>query len=492
MPQTIDLYRLDPTLIDPKKVDKFMDAAAKMDETEETEQGPYLKVALDATRSDSIVNGRSYCGPQVRKATPSFVTPYPKPVLTHHAAGDGYEAASDPIGRVITAKFTKYSGVDLNTAFVDAKRGSMGSGAVILTAAITDPDAQQKILDKRYLTVSTRQHTTDATCIICGASVRDYCTHVPGRIYDLEEGSPLYRHLPRPKGKAKPPKWEAYFLWDKDMLYKEVSFVNIPAQEFAGVLSAKMEGADSADIELKTDIYDWSWDSPGVVSITYSNGLMDQELIVDDVINPKPTGRYVSAPDAAEYKQMNTHSNDEPEEVVHSQDEGKDMPNEELQEKVKSLTEAKDKAEKELAEVKASLAKAEKQIESLNKANEDAAEATVDALAENLITMRQFVGHPDYPADMDADALKKIKEGLCVRDAKALSYAISDERPNFKRALDAQKDELEKLRKADEVEKPETVDPKVVDNAGSVEDPTLGDERPAKAPDLRSILGLTD
>ena len=190
-----------------------------------------LRVGIRATNSGTIVNGRVYKGVHMVDAVDTWFKPYPRPILTHHADGGGMfgPEPTDPKGRVVSAAFTQ---LRKGKAFEnDYKRpdpaGGMGSGFITVEADITDPDAVQKILDGRYLTVSSSQTTNEMTCSICGQDwFEDYCDHSPGHTYQIEVGS----------GKKK--EMREFFCYGiaGPLVYRELSFVNVPAQVNAQVL----------------------------------------------------------------------------------------------------------------------------------------------------------------------------------------------------------------------------------------------------------------
>jgi len=126
----------------------------------------------------------------------SWTYPYDKPVLLNH---DQY--GGEPVGRVIDAKFSNST--------------VSGIPAIKLKAEINDPDAIEKIKDKRYQTVSIGAHAKGANCSICNHDWvnEGWCEHTPGGEY--EEGT--------------------MSLILKDITFVEVSFVNIPADEFATI-----------------------------------------------------------------------------------------------------------------------------------------------------------------------------------------------------------------------------------------------------------------
>ena len=181
-----------------------------------------LVCEIDATHSGTIINNRVYPPKSMRKGLKTWTNPYKKPVLTNH------DDDKDPIGRVIKAKYEPTSlGID-SKEYTPILKRSDGYGYQRLTVKITDPSAIQKILDGRYETVSVRMSTNHAFCSICNSdwSVDGPCDHTPGQTYEKKLA----------------------YITTGDLSYRELSFVNIPADEFAGVKEAIItEEKDSKD-----------------------------------------------------------------------------------------------------------------------------------------------------------------------------------------------------------------------------------------------------
>jgi hypothetical protein len=70
---------------------------------------------------------------------------------------------------------------DLKKTGLLYQRDWEGLGHLVVDAVISDPDAIEKILDRRYLTVSTGMSSHQAFCSDCGVDfLRDSCEHEPG------------------------------------------------------------------------------------------------------------------------------------------------------------------------------------------------------------------------------------------------------------------------------------------------------------------------
>jgi len=195
--------------------------------------GHSLLVKIAATHSALRTGNKGFYLPErMRDGASSFLLPYPKPVLTHH---DDFK---DPIGRVKGARYVDLTHLypandvwmhklsvgglkDKNTQKAvqyflknwQDREDYQGLGYIELVAEITDPDAIQKVLDNRYLTVSTAHSSDAAFCGICMQNwVADgWCEHEPGNSYDGDE----------------------CVLVPGKHLYSEVSYVNKPADREA-------------------------------------------------------------------------------------------------------------------------------------------------------------------------------------------------------------------------------------------------------------------
>lgn len=209
------------------------DRFAQVKDAISTSNAPSLLVRIAATHAALKTSNKGFYLPErMRDGTGSFLTPYPKPVLTHH---DDFK---DPIGRVVSARYvdlsTRYpindtelqrlsqgglEGKDLQSAVqyilnnFDDRDDYEGLGYVELVAEISDPASMDKVLDQRYLTVSTAHSTDKAMCSVC---LQDWvadgmCDHEPGDSYEGVHA----------------------VLLPGEHIYSEVSFVNKPADRAA-------------------------------------------------------------------------------------------------------------------------------------------------------------------------------------------------------------------------------------------------------------------
>lgn len=252
----------------------FSDAQNLLQDFQSSSVDSALRVTIRATHSGYLLNGRVYPGMAVRDGASSWLSKkrggtagYDKPFLTHH------DEHGEPVGRVDYQQFVQLKqSNDFDSDWRTPDSGTdPGSGFILLSGTISDPGAQQKILDGRYSTVSTGQSTNRAHCSICGVDWLGQdahgCEHSVGQVYEVDGDNYL-----------------AYLVTGK-LTYRECSFVNVPANEIAQVV-----GAAGIDNFQSSD----SWESADENSMVCSVSIHDSnggktELIrgagQDDVIN---------------------------------------------------------------------------------------------------------------------------------------------------------------------------------------------------------------
>ena len=196
------------------------------DSTQEIKKGYSLVCEVNATHAGTLINNRIYPPESMRKGIRTWTSPYKKPVLVNH------DDTKDPVGRVISAKYFQTQNKFDLSEYKPILHESEGYGYQKLTIKVTDQDAIQKILDGRYETVSVRMTTDHCYCSICDSDWSGGdgpCEHTPGSKYD---------------GKLA-------YITTGDLSYREISFVNIPADEYAGVKEAIIsEQKDAAEVSI--------------------------------------------------------------------------------------------------------------------------------------------------------------------------------------------------------------------------------------------------
>jgi hypothetical protein len=217
---------------------------------------PHLLVRIAATHAGIVTaNNTFYLPDKMRKSTPTWTAQYNKPVLTHH------NREQDAIGRIVGAKYVDMASnmpmsvqnkicrdshlvndnlkrfvegtlspkaeiqfirdLLVNTGVLNDKN-YQGLGYSEIIAAITDPDAIQKVKDGRYLTGSISGSTDQAMCSVCETDwiKDDRCDHTPGEVYDGKKA----------------------FLIAGEFEYEEYSFVNAPADVHSRTLEMVADG----------------------------------------------------------------------------------------------------------------------------------------------------------------------------------------------------------------------------------------------------------
>jgi hypothetical protein len=212
-----------------------------------------LVVEIEASHS-GIINGNHffYLPKGMENGIETFVKPFPKPVLVNH------DSRTDPIGRVYDSKYIDYNlspgmlrdynnPTDVIEHVMDFVKGPIfngsteykGLGHLELKSEITDTDAIQKILDKRYLTVSIGGTCKDVTCSRCGANIKDEMMDIQNGIDKPE--SDCAHELGLKYSDSEP----SLFFIAGDMDFDELSYVTSPADPNAVARVANSRNKDS-------------------------------------------------------------------------------------------------------------------------------------------------------------------------------------------------------------------------------------------------------
>jgi len=208
-----------------------------------------LLIYVAATHA-GIVNGNSrfYRPDRMQESTTSWLPKnrFPKPVLI------GHNEDGQVLGRVMSARYVDeshkyvvdfptvrdsvfyksaadkrvglYESIDWIVDNLQEQDEYAGLGYIELGSKITNPEGIQRVLRDEYLTVSVGFKTDSAICSICHTdwAQEDKCEHKMGELYDKKK----------------------MFIISGRFEYDELSFVNFPADPFAGVVS-KDKLADS-------------------------------------------------------------------------------------------------------------------------------------------------------------------------------------------------------------------------------------------------------
>lgn len=197
-------------------------------------------IEVAAIHEGLTANYNHYSGNELEEAIPSWVNPYPKPILLNHNV-----ESCDPIGRVMAARMDKEAD---------------GTRYTRLQIAVRDPEAIQKIADQRYLTGSVGGKSDEALCSVCGsnwaeASVFNLpCKHARGKTY----------------------KGQLAYLERKGLTFGEYSFVNTPADSRSGVRPSKPEASAAAEVSGENEwtavarFFDLNMDKEEIMEYTES------------------------------------------------------------------------------------------------------------------------------------------------------------------------------------------------------------------------------
>ena len=195
--------------------------------------GQKLVANIEMTHAGIVTRNLGFYLPaNMKKGASTFQEHFNKPVII------GHDDNADPVGRVVDAKYVdtsheyrmndKYlsSLMGFNDAVekkaakwdeeavVDFAQHIMteywgkdtyrGLGHIQGTVEISDPDTIQKIIDQRYLTVSTSMTSDAVSCSECGQNwvEEGMCDHRRGKVYDsgipmvlIPTGNMKYNHL---------------------------------------------------------------------------------------------------------------------------------------------------------------------------------------------------------------------------------------------------------------------------------------------------------
>lgn len=275
-----------------------MPGTGQVQQSQQPVAGRGLIVKIAATHSGLITrNNGFYLPDKMRAGVTSWTDIYQKPVQVHH------DEERDPIGRVVSARYVETMGPVIDRFknsvlkdnmgrevglaneqfwkdFVDTKTSFMrkidmiqmmdsvlndphysGLGYIELTADITDPEAIQKIIDGRFMTVSVGAVTDKAVCSSCKMDWLEdgQCDHRPGKEYDGTR----------------------CFIVAGNLDYDEVSMVNRPADRHAGVIEINYGNVKNS---VQTDPRDITRDYVSEMTLTDSK-LEDGSMTIE---NQKP------------------------------------------------------------------------------------------------------------------------------------------------------------------------------------------------------------
>jgi len=162
----------------------------------------------------------------------SFILPYGKPVITEHRLqtqqgffGPG-ERADVPMGRLVAASMVRRKADEVLTPAKKGYPGTLeGTGYMATVAAVTSPEAIDRILGKAYHTVSIGTRVEDVWESISGKNIAD--------MKRKGEELPAYERGQMYNGQCS--------YWTMGPVQgKELSYVNAPSDEDAGTMNANL------------------------------------------------------------------------------------------------------------------------------------------------------------------------------------------------------------------------------------------------------------
>lgn len=394
----------------------------------------YFIANIEAIHADfGTRNYTRYTEDSIRKAVESWTNPYYAPVIMYHNDYDG-----QVIGRVLSAEL--------------AESTKMPGKCLLLKASIPEWESENGIRNGILSTVSIGASATDVRCSICGAQLSEgeFCDHVRGEVYD---GQTAYWDVHE---------WEA----------KEISFVIVPSDKYAGVISYNEEDDKGEGDHI-----------PHPMRLTY------------DVHESEEIGKKTEIPVNIDIKEehqegMNNLDIKEAEAKISSLEtanqalkgdkatlqESIDTLNSEkvtLQESVRSLKEAAEKKDLEVTHERELREAAEKKVADMEH------EVKV-SLAESLATLRDKAGKPaiekleERSIDSLHDSIADLKAEIAAMQEAAAKKAEAEKKAAEKAA---------KLKEAEEIKaekgkvKPASLQESEA-TAGTVEEPEAAVEEP--------------
>lgn len=171
------------------------------------------------TANKKTRNNTFYPKNSLRAGIDSLISPYPIPIIKDHISKSGLTPASEIYGRAKKGRFIEIG----------------AGGFVSVVFEVTDKEAIEKIITKRFLTVSIGVEATDVWCSICNKNLAkgEDCPHEKGQAYKTAGREEI-----------------CYWIIG-DVTFQEVSFVTVPSDDEAQVISIGFE--ESTDIKLSED-----------------------------------------------------------------------------------------------------------------------------------------------------------------------------------------------------------------------------------------------
>lgn len=377
-------------LIDVNKQPKnFLTHESSFNKQDEEE----VVVTIEAIHAMTTKNYTTYTASALKGSTYSWTSPYPKPVLTHHNSYNG-----EPVGRVIEAEF---------------KENSLAGPPVhLLTVKITDPDAVQKVNDGRYQTVSVGGSAEHAYCSVCGKDwvEKGWCEHRPGEEYGEGENR------------------QTMHLILENLSFKEVSFVNVPADQYAQIIKQQSENDESA-LMVESFILSESRDKVNKPLNNIKSNNKEQPQIEGE---SNKGGSQMDLEEKITTLEEKLTTKEERVSVLEDKNESLEADNASLQEKL-------DTSEEKVDTLNNKIELQEKEIEKLTKENEELKENQHRYLAEKVVEMKVEMGkvaeenydevledHVERTEESLKDTLKDLETEKELSESSEMGEQIED------------------------------------------------------------------
>lgn len=402
--------------VEPNIVSKNLVSEAKKDEEKMVLKPRIEAIHAGRTRNDNIYPSERLKGDyQLKSGVYSFIHPYPKPMIKNH---DHY---SEPTGRITNAQFVSDS--------------ASGKEAIIIIPEITDPETIEKVLDGRYMTVSIGASTDAAICNICGQDIiaEGHCGHWRGETYD-----------------------DVVCGWIVGNLYfDECSWVNVPADSDARVLSTGEPGVMEAYAQIDDKYYEIGEDGKKEINKSEAQvlGLVEGQKTTKEEGGKKHMSKTKESNKVAEDLQKVQEENTALKTTIEEKDSTITQLNEELETTKTELEETKAKLETTegiVEEKEATIEEKDSKIEEMDRDFADLKDRIKELEEESEATMEKA-------SEAKADFLELLASTV-VTFKEALGKPLSEEEDNIqehlKRSEESLKDSLADLKKEFTIKKP--------------------------------------
>lgn len=295
-------------------------------------------------------NNTRYMEEALAQSVSGWTYPYNIPVITYHNDEDG-----EIVGRVLKAR-------------VGDSQRLPGTKALILTCDILDPDAQEKVKNGLFDTVSIGVRGDDVRCSICGQELNQgMCEHIRGEQY---EGKTCY--------------WDFY-----KVMPKELSYVIVPSDAYAKNIKVYDNTEEESDCT--------SCDPLNIVTLNSTEGENNaasvKESMAENKIDETKVEETKVEGQESEVTETEVQETEVEETTAATEIEGQESL-EELKAQIKTLTKAKEKAESDFANLASDLlaykAEMRKELDACKAGQEKINEAltSINDVKESLETFK--------------------------------------------------------------------------------------------------------